>query len=807
MSDRYDLEKADAAKADTAKRPEAKADAATNGQGPSDAVQQEARASGQGRINLAGRDQNITQIETQNVWGPGSGPAPRALASLPPAPRLTGREERTAELLTALAPDGAGVTVVTGLPGVGKTALALQAAHRAVDMGRFPGGTLFVPLRGYDPAGAVSPEQALESLLRALGVRDGDLPPTVEEQTGLYQSELARRAEERGPILIVADDASSPAQLRLLVPAHPRHRLLATSRDALTAPDLRARLLPLDELDTESATALIAIALAQVRPDDPRAAEDPHALEQVAGHCGRLPLALTIAAALLTDDPGLPIATLADDLADARTRLKTLQHEDSDGRSLAVQAAFDLSYRRLKARDARLFRRLSLNPGPDLSLKAATSLSGWKERETRTSLAALVRACLIGEQPTGSGRWRAHDLIRLYAAELPREAGEEAALERLLLHYAVTCDAADDHLRALPGQPVPDLFADQAAALTWLDAERANLIAVAPHTVANHPQGVLHLTLALGVYLRQGRHFHDALVVGEHSIWAAQALGDRKGEGSAANNLGNALQEVRRYDDAIHAYTQAVAIHRELGNRHGEGATVNNLGCALQEVRRYDDAIEAHTQAVAIHREQNDRRREGQSLSNLGNSFQQAQRYDEAIKTHTQALAICRELGDRHGEGATVNNLGCALQGVQRYDDAIAAHTQALAIHRELGNRYSAGQTLNNLGNALQGVQRYDDAIAAHTEDLAICRELGDRHGEGQTLGNLGNALLLARRYDDAIDAHTRAVAIFREFEDRHNEEKAQRSLDGTLLEARQKRRRPGWRRWFRRGGAGGPGA
>ncbi|MFJ5936104.1 AAA family ATPase [Streptomyces sp. NPDC093071] len=302
-------------------------------------------------------------------------PRPQATASLPPDGALTGRKERTDTLLAALAPDGAGTTVVTGLPGVGKTVLALHAAHRAVERGRFPGGTLYVHLRGYDPAGAVGPEQALESLLRALGVRDEDLPPTVEEQAGLYRSELNRRAERHGAVLIVADDASSPGQLRHLVPAHPAHRLLATSRDALSAPDFPARLVSLDELDTESATELIAVALARVSPGDPRAGEEAGALERVAEYCGRLPLALTIAAALLTDDPGLPITALADDLADARTRLKRLQHEDGDGRSLAVRAAFDLSYRRLKPQEARLFRLLSLNPGPDLSTKAAAVLN------------------------------------------------------------------------------------------------------------------------------------------------------------------------------------------------------------------------------------------------------------------------------------------------------------------------------------------------------------------------------------------------------------------------------------------------
>ncbi|MGJ7418749.1 regulator [Streptomyces cinereoruber] len=547
-----------------------------DGQDPYGGVRQWAHASDHGQVHQAGRDQHF--------WG--SGPAPQATASLPSDRPLTGRKERTDTLLAALAPDGAGTTVVTGLPGVGKTVPALHAAHRAVERGRFPGGTLYVHLRGYDPVGAVGPEQALESLLRALGVRDKDLPPTVEEQAGLYRSELNRRAERHGAVLIVADDASSPGRLRHLVPAHPAHRLLATSRDALTAPDFPARLVSLDELDTESATELIAVALARVSPGDPRAGEEAGALERVAEYCGRLPLALTIAAALLTDDPGLPITALADDLADARTRLKRLQHEDGDGRSLAVRAAFDLSYRRLKPQEARLFRLLSLNPGPDLSTEVAAALGDREERETRTGLATLARADLINEQPPRSGRWRVHDLIRLYAAELPEEEGEKAALSRLLAYYTIVCDAADDHLRALPSQSVPDLFPDRTAALTWLNAERANLIAMVPRAAADHPRIALRLTEALNIYLHQGHHFHDALSINEHALAVTRALGDRRLEATVLDAFGSALCEVRRYDDAIRAHTQAISILDELNDQYGKDQAQHTLDITLAKMRR-----------------------------------------------------------------------------------------------------------------------------------------------------------------------------------------------------------------------------
>ncbi|MEU5927105.1 tetratricopeptide repeat protein [Streptomyces antimycoticus] len=719
----------------------------------------------------------------------GSGPAPQALAALPPAPDLIGRTAHTDELLAALVPGGPGpgMVVVCGLAGIGKTALALHTAHQVVTSGFFPGGTLFVTLRGYTPAGAVSAGQALESLLRALGIRDHDLPPTVEEQAGLYQSELARRAEEHGPVLVVADDVCATGQVLPLVPAHPGHRLLATSRDTLTAPDLPARLIPLDQLAPQPAAALITSTLTRTRPGDPRPGKEPQALKQVTEQCGHLPLALTIAAAQLADDPGLPIATLADDLADARTRLEALHHHDGNGRSLAVRAAFELSYRRLEDRHALLFRLLALNPGPDLATEAAAALSVQSARLTRESLAALARTGLISEVPVGSGRWRMHDLVSLYAADLNQHHDNGQVLQRLLDHYQTTTQAANAHLGALPGQPVPERFPDRTAALAWLDAERPNLTAaVRLAATTGHPHTTVSLGLYLAPYLHQGRYFQDAITTGRHVLTTVRELGDRHSEGQALNNLAITLRRVRRFEEAITIHTQDLVICRELGDRHGEGAALNNLGIALRGVRRFEEAIAAHTQAADIFRDLGDRHGEGAALNNLGLALGEVRRFEEAITAHTQDLVICRELGDRHGEGAALNNLGLALGEVRRFEEAIAAHTQAADIARELGDRHSEGQALNNLGIALRGVRRFEEAIATHTQAADIARELGDRHSEGQALNNLGITLGEVRRFEEAITAHTQAADIFRDLGDRQRESTALNNLGITLRRARR---------------------
>ncbi|MGW0222878.1 tetratricopeptide repeat protein [Streptomyces tendae] len=698
---------------------------------------------------------------------------------------MIGRTTQAGELLAAIAPgeQGPGTVVVTGLAGIGKTALALHTAHQAITNGLFAGGTLFLSLRGYAPTGAVSAGQALEALLRALGIRDHDLPPTVEEQASLYQSELARHAKEHGPVLVFADDASTTGQLLPLVPSHPGHRLLATSRDALTAPNLPTRLIPLDQLAPRQAVALITNVLTRTRPSDPRPGKEPLALEQVAEHCGHLPLALTIAAAQLADDPGLPIATLADDLANTRNRLEALHYKDSDGRSLAVRAAFDLSYRRLEDRHALLFRLLALNPGPDLATEAAAALSGQAARQTRESLAALARTSLISEAPIGSGRWRMHDLINLYAADLNHHHDNDRALQRLLEHYCTVTQAADAHLRALPGQPVPEHFSNRTAALNWLDAERPNLTAVAG---MGHPRTTVSLAASLAAYLDRRRYFQDAIATGHHAVTIARQVGARHSEGTALVNLGGALFRVRRFDDAIDAFTHAIDIFRELGDRHREGSALNNLGLTLREMRQFEDAIGTFTRAVDIFRELGDRPGEGAALGNLGLTLRKVRRFEEAIDAFTQDLAICRELGDRDGEGKALNNLGLLLRMMRQFEDAIDLHTRVIDIFRELGNRHREGQALGNLGLDLLEVRRFEEAIDAFTQDLAICRELGDRHGEGTALSNLGTTLGEVGRFEEAIDAFTQDLAICQELGDRHDEGTALSNLGIALREARR---------------------
>jgi hypothetical protein len=260
---------------------------------------------------------------------------------------------------------------------------------------------------GYDN-NPVQPSQALDDLLRALGVPGEHIPEETGQRVALYRSALA---EIHDPVLIVADNASAEVQVSPILPGPGPHRVIITSRHSLVG--LGARLLEVTVLDQAAAVDLLDQVVRAARPGDDRISGDPAAADSLAEACGALPLALQITAALLAVDPVLTAAELAATLADEVRRLETLRYDDGSGGSApSVAAAFELSYRQIDKDAARLFRLLPADPGPDVSTEAAAALAGWPANRARATLGRLARAHLV--EAIG-GRWRMHDLVRLYA--------------------------------------------------------------------------------------------------------------------------------------------------------------------------------------------------------------------------------------------------------------------------------------------------------------------------------------------------------------------------------------------------------
>jgi tetratricopeptide (TPR) repeat protein len=678
-----------------------------------------------------------------------------ASARLPADPTpLVGRDSELAELrgfFTARGPAGPRVAVLSGLPGVGKSAMAVHLARQLA--GRVDRRPLYADLGGLG-AGRRDPAEVLGWFLHALRVPDEAMPSGLEERADLYQSLLA---EQRA--LVVLDNAADADQVRLLLPEGPRCWVVVTSRARL-ATLARARLVELGVLP-EAAAVRVLEALAG--PE--QIAADRDAAREVARVCGFLPLAVRIATARLRSRPGWTVARLAEELADRRHRLARLKVED-----LEVRASFALSYDDLPEAAARTFRLLGLLAGPESTAEITAALTGDAPAVAEDALEALVDAQLL--EVVEPGRYRLHDLLYLFAQELA--AGEpaeqqHAALGRALGWLAARATQADQLLRGEAptadkdgeAEPAARVFPDRTAALAWLVAERPNLVA-AVHLAFEQRLYPLAWQVADGLetffevrgFWPQWRDTQGVV------LRAAQAAGSRSAAARALLSLGRVCRELRRFEEAIDYSGQALAISREVGDRRGEGRTLNNLGLVSDELRRFEEAIDYYRQALAISREVGDRRGEGRTLNNLGLASYNLRRFEEAIDYYRQALAIHREVGDHPAEGKLTITLGDVYEAQRRLEMAMLSYEQALAIFEGRDDRNHQGVVLAKMGDLARRQRHRGKAISYHRRSLAIFEQLGDRHRQDWALMTLADLAREQGRLEDAAAYDGQRLAL-----------------------------------------------
>ncbi|MCX5177957.1 tetratricopeptide repeat protein [Streptomyces virginiae] len=707
------------------------------------------------RSQVLGSGTQTTKINVQAYAA-----VPTALNSLPGLPQeFTGREDELAKILSMLdrgSGSGAAVGSVAGLPGVGKTTLAHAVGHAALDKGWFT-GVQMVNLRGYDPT-PVPPEDALEALLRALGVAAEHIPPTLDEREGLYRSQLDALAREEQRVLILADNASTSEQVRPLLPAR-HHAVLVTSRHAL--PGLGGRLFNLHSLQPDAAVDLLRQRLEVADPDDRRVEDDPAAADELAALCGYLPLALQIAAALLADDPDQPLSERVRMLTDAGTRLGGL---DDGERNL--RAVFDECLTRLSPKEADLYRILGLHPGPDISTLAAAALTGQPADKITPLLRQLVRARLLTQNSQARDRWSMHDLLRVHAQEQARTSMDrdraprrryEQARTRLTDYYVRHSQAADTHI-GRPGEAVSTLFAGREQALAWFDAERENLLACI-HTHAR-TRTASTLGFALGRYLAWRRRLQDLVTVRAHALEACQALGDALNLAGAWNNLGSALRELKRYAEAHDACLIALDLFQQAGDTDGEASAWNNLGIALTQLKRHAEAHDACLTALDLFQQTGDTHGQAGAWNNLGNSLGELKRHAEARDAHQTALDLFQQVGDTDGEARAWSNLGTELAELKRHAEAHDAHQTALDLFQQTGYTHGRASAWNGLGNSLGELKRHAEAREACLTALDLFQQVGDANGQAGAWNNLGTACRGLGRQAEAISAGENAVAM-----------------------------------------------
>ncbi|OHU79015.1 tetratricopeptide repeat protein [Mycobacteroides chelonae] len=665
---------------------------------------------------------------------------------------FVGREAeltRIADLLSGLGDSlSSGIVLVSGPPGVGKTALVRQAATAAAAAGRFD-HVLFVDLRGYadSPNARVQPAVVLSKLSILLGVEDTEIAADPAEQAIQYQQRLNELAAKGKSVLLWLDNASDPSQFEPLRPASPIHRVAVTTRETFGHIP-KPQVVDVDVMGPDEAVELLTSAIRARNPDEGRLSQAPQVTERLAELCDRLPLALQIVAALLADEPDRPIAELVEELASEEDRLNSLDY----GTDLSVRAAFALSYKRLPATLKRLFRLLSVVPGGDVGLVAAGWLISASHNAIRPQLMALVRSHLI--QQHVRNRWSMHDLIRLYSAELSAEQPEDAerALKVIVVKYLLGVGAAVDWLTGVPNDNNRKFFPTAQHAAAWFEEERTTAIAIVL-AVAKRPEHeyrelMLALAVGLGEILGSQRHwlkeFHDVAVVGGSLVAEAQ---NRHYAACVLNHYGSALRKMRQFDDALEAFRRAAEVAEDAGVDGVAVAARTNMGNVyVDQGRDVDEVLEIYWDDVRACRESDppDRRGEAIALSNIGGALAKAERYAEAVPPIREAVSICRDLDDKPGIATAGKNLGAVLGRLARIDnnqtylhEAIELLEEAAAIYKERGNVSGWAETVNNLGQTQCQTRRFAEGIP----NLEAALDYFERSGQTELGGQVRDDL------------------------------------------------------------------
>ncbi|MGW0540745.1 tetratricopeptide repeat protein, partial [Streptomyces griseoincarnatus] len=686
-------------------------------------------------------------------------PAPSALASLPELPaEFTGREEDLTFLMDVLDP-GSGVgrptVVVAGMGGVGKTTLAHAAGHASLERKWFT-GVLLVDLRGYDPQPAQA-EQALDSLLRLLGVPSKHIPPTGPEREVFYRSHLAKCANEGERLLVVADNASSAAQVKPLLPPAP-HGMIVTSRKAL--PGI-GRPRSLHQLQPEDAVVLLDLALREANPGDQRVEEGKEAAERIAVACGCLPLALQIVAAQLIQDPGQPLTERAERLSSGEGRLDSINDGERD-----LRTVFDQTLDSLLPQQQDLFRMLSLNAGPDISTAAAAALIHQTETVTDAQLSQLAATHLI-ERGLVRGRWQMHDLLRDYAHEKAQVHCQDSrtarrkydqASHRLANYYVRITEKADTHISTSSHLKPSPVFSGREEALAWLDAERANLVATA-HAQAPS-KNTARLSFALYDYLEWRHRTQDVLAICALALDACRALDDKGNEAGAWNNMGGALERLYRHDEALTAYRKALDLAEQTQNTHNQAAAWNGTGNALHNLYRHDEALTAYRKALDLAEQTHDTHAQTITCNNIGRALKSFYRYDEALTAYQKALSLAEQTHDTDSQASAWNNIGSAMESLHRYDEALTNCYKALSLAEQTHDTDSQASAWSRIGSALEKLHRYDEALTAYQKVLGLAEQTQNTRGQTVAWNNIGSALENLHRYDEALTAYQRALGL-----------------------------------------------
>ncbi|WP_395483483.1 BTAD domain-containing putative transcriptional regulator [Streptomyces sp. KHY 26] len=730
--------------------------------------------------------------------GDAAPPHPPRVAQLPPPPaqlppppaHFTGRtlvQGALRHLLTGPSAPAPAVAVVSGMAGVGKSALALHVAHELRE--RFPDGQLYVNLHGATPGvPPLAPAQALAALLRDLGVAPRTVPEHPDAAAALLRSLLAPAR-----VLLVLDDAADAAQVRPLLPAGPGCAVIVTSRSPLTTLD-GTRRFPLAPLAEEDSAELLRVLSGRAGLDA------DHALVHLTGG---LPLALRVVAARLTARRALTPDALAGQLAATGGRLRHLEYDDlSVRRSLGVAHDALAAAARETDRDAALvLRGIGALDLPTYGAPLLADLTGIDARRAEAALDRLVDVALLEE--TAYGRYTPHDLVREFTRELAEETGEfgahavqapvtdgpararakddtppdlvalrwyAAAAEHVLVAIVEPGLDLDDRRRPTPAQPAehaaavaglrPFESAGQAGA--WGESELENVVAlVARNADAADPRGLAHLSVLarlLFPYVQRSGRVAEMEVLGRAALGAARRLGDPVAEAYALGDLAGLHFLTGRHNEALALTDRCLESWRRLGVPSRVRRCLNNRGLLLEGLGRFAESEEALRQSLTCSRLLNDPFGEAVTHSHLGNLYEHTDPR-AAIEQHRRSLAIGEAIGAVILRHSAHCNIGFAHLALGEPAAAARHFEESLRILGGQSDWHGESQTRLGLVRALRRLGESERAYTECGELLRRADARADRYTGGLARHQRGLLLHAQGRRAEAHDAWRAALA------------------------------------------------
>ena len=711
-----------------------------------------------------------------------------------------------------------GITVIEGMPGVGKTALAVRAAR--VVSGQYPDGTLYLNLHSGDPGTrSLDAAEALHRLLRMMSVPAAQIPDTIGNLVALWRAQLSRRRA-----IVILDDAARPDQIRPLLPESGSSRclILVTTRRRMA--DIGGvRPLTLDVLTADDASALFR----QIAGED--RTRDSAQVAEVVRLCGRLPLAIQLSAGRVAQDQRLGLDSLIEELSHSSARLG-----GTGAAGPEVMSAFDLSYDSLEPDHQRFFRRLGASPGASVSLHAAAALDGCTLAEAEKAIATLLDYHLLAR--VSEDQFRFHDLIRGYAAvRAARDAPETEQRQaggRLLDYYLYTADQADRVLHPFRRRPPVRVIQLPTAsppvgtpedADSWLESEWRNILQAAQyasrhdwkatctdlaHVLADFmeikgywQEAVTTQTMALqasrdladqariartslalsAVYQQTGRN-ERARQLAEEAAAIYRSLADPEGEADALDQLGLAYQRTARSREALAYFSEARLLYADTADQRGVAMALNHSGIACWHLGRHAEATAHLENALSLYRDVGDRRGEAKALNNLGRIHLYSGDPENALDAYQRSLDIFQEMGGAQNEAILYHNIGTVYHDKGSFEEGLASCRRALIIYRSLGDLPDEADVLNDIGAIYQDAGCYDEALVHHEKARLIAVEIGNLSQQMIALHNVADTYRSSGQYTEAFEHYGTALQLAREIGDPYEEGKIQEGIAESTL-------------------------